>query len=105
MATLRNKKIMAALNKEKCEEHPRSNLAQNSSVPRSQEEHITQVSGEIEGRVTTKKLSQEFSRTENRLLGALSGLLAISRPLRNRSGDDLKLIWYKPGNERRRLPE
>ena len=73
MATLRNKKKFAALNKENCEEHPRSNLAQNSNVPRSQEDYITQVSEEIEGRVT-KKLSQEFSRTENRILGALSRL-------------------------------
>ena len=73
MATLRNKKQLAALNKENCEEHPRSNLAQNSIVPRSQEDYITQVSEEIEGRVT-KKLSQEFSRTENRILGALARL-------------------------------
>ena len=73
MATLRNKKKLAALNKENCEEHPRSNLAQNSNVPRSQEDYITQVSEEIESRVT-KKLSQEFSRTENRILGALSRL-------------------------------
>ena len=64
---------MAALNKEKCEEHPRSNLAQNSSAPRSQEDYITQVSEEIEGRVT-KWLSKEFSRTENRILGALARL-------------------------------
>ena len=34
------------------------------------EDYITQVSEEIEGRVT-KTLSQEFSRTENRILGAL----------------------------------
>ena len=64
---------MAALNKENCEEHPRSNLTQNSNVPRSQEDNITQVSEEFEGRVT-KKLSQEFSRTENRTLGALARL-------------------------------
>ena len=64
---------MAALNKENCEEHPRSNLASNSNVPRSQEDYITQVSEEIEGRFT-KKLSQEFSRTENRILGALARL-------------------------------
>ena len=38
-------------------------MAQNSKVPRPQEDYITQVSEEIEGRVT-KKLSQEFSRTE-----------------------------------------
>ena len=72
MAT-RNKEKLAALNKEICEEHPRSNLAQNSSVPRSQDDYITQVCEEIEGRVT-KKLSQEFSRWENRILGALARL-------------------------------
>ena len=72
MAT-RNKRKLAALNKENCEEHPRSNLATNSSVPRSQEDYITQVSEEIGGRVT-EKLSQEFSRTENRILGALARL-------------------------------
>ena len=72
MAT-RNKRKLATLNKENCEEHPRSNLAQSSTAPRSQEDYITQVSEEIEGRVT-KKLSQEFSRTENRILGALARL-------------------------------
>ena len=70
METLRNKRKFAALNKENCEEHPGSNLAQNLNVPRSQEDYITQFSEEIERRVTTK-LSQEFSRTENRILGAL----------------------------------
>ena len=48
-------------------------MAQNSNVPRSQEDYITQVSEEIEGRVT-KKLSQEFSRTENRILSASTRL-------------------------------
>ena len=72
MAT-RNKKKLAALNKENCEEHPRSNLAQDSNVPRSQEDYITQVSEEREGRVT-KKLSKEFSRTENRILSAWARL-------------------------------
>ena len=72
MAT-RNKRKLAALNKKNCEEHPRSNLTQNSAAPRSQEDYITQLSEEIEGRVT-KKLSQEFSRTENRILGALARL-------------------------------
>ena len=64
---------MAALNKKKCEEHHRSNLAQNCNVPRSKEDYITQVSEEIEGRVT-EKLSQEFSRTQNRILCALARL-------------------------------
>ena len=69
----RNKRKLALLNKENCEEHRRSNLAQNSNVPRLQEDYITQVSEEIE-RGVTKKLSQEFSRTENRILGALARL-------------------------------
>ena len=71
MATLRNRRKLAALNKENCEEHPRSNLARNSNVPRLQGDHITQFSEEIEGRVT-KKLPQKLSRTENRILGALA---------------------------------
>ena len=37
------------------------------------QEYISQVSEEIEGRVT-KKLLKEFSRTESRILGALSKL-------------------------------
>ena len=73
MATLRNKRKLAALNKENCEEHPRSNLAEISNVPRSQEDHNTQVSEEVEGRLT-EKLSQEYCRTESRILGALSRL-------------------------------
>ena len=71
--TTRNKRKLAALNEKNCEDHPRSNLAQNSSAPRSQEDYITQVSEEIEGRVT-KRLSKEFSRTEDRILGALARL-------------------------------
>ena len=73
MATLRNKLKLAAVTKETQEEHPRNGQSRNTSVPRINEEFITQVSEEIEGRVT-KKLSQEFSRTESRILGALSKL-------------------------------
>ena len=69
----RHKRELAELNKENCEEHLGSNLTQNSNVPRSQENYITQVSEEIEGKVT-KKLSQVFSRTENPILGALARL-------------------------------
>ena len=47
-------------------------MAQNLNVPRSQGDYITQVSEEIQGRVT-KKLSQEFSWTEL-ILGALARL-------------------------------
>ena len=71
MATLRNKRKLADVNKEICDERPRSNLVQSSSVPRSQEDYITQVSEENEGRVR-EKLSLEFNRTECRILGALS---------------------------------
>ena len=71
--TTRNKRKLAALNKKNCEENPRSNLAQNPGAPRSQEDYITQVSEEIEGKVS-KRLSKEFSRTENRILGALARL-------------------------------
>ena len=71
--TIRNKKKLAALNRENCEENSRRNVAQNSGAPRSQEDYITQVSEEIEGRVT-KRLSKEFSRTEDRILGALARL-------------------------------
>ena len=58
MVTLRNKRKLAALNKENCEENP-SNFAQNSNVPRSQEDYITQVSEEIKGRVTKKGLVRQ----------------------------------------------
>ena len=71
--TTRNKRKLAALNKENCEERLRSNLAQNSNAPKSQEDYITQISEEFERRVT-KRFSKEFSRTENRILGALARL-------------------------------
>ena len=73
MATLRNKRKLAAVTRKTQEENPRNGQSRNTSVPRINEEYITQVSEEIEGRVS-KKLSQEFSRTESRILGALSKL-------------------------------
>ena len=51
----------------------RNSQSQNTLDPEMAQEHISQVSEEIEGRVT-KKLSEEFSRTESRILGALSKL-------------------------------
>ena len=71
MTKLRNKRKLAAVTGETQEEHPRNGQSRKTSVPRIKEEKITQVSKEIEGRVT-KKLFQEFSRTESRFLGALS---------------------------------
>ena len=73
MATLRNKRKLAAVTRETQEEHPRNGQSRNTSVPRINEEYITQVSEEIESRVT-EKLSQEFSRAESRILCALSKL-------------------------------
>ena len=73
MATLRNKRKLAAVTRETQEEHARNGQSRNTSVLRINEEYITQVSEEIEGTVS-KKRSQEFSRTESRILGALSKL-------------------------------
>ena len=73
MANLRNKTKLASLNKEIYEENLKNNLAQNTSVAKSQEVFITQVSEEIENGIT-KKLSKELSRTDSRILGALSRL-------------------------------
>ena len=73
MATSRNKRKLAAVTRETQEERPRNGQSRNTSVPRINEEYITQVSEEIENRVT-RKLFQEFSRTESRFLGALSKL-------------------------------
>ena len=70
MATLRNKRKLAVVTRETQEEHHWNGQSRNTSVPRINGEYITQVSGEIEGRVA-KTLSQESSRTESRILGAL----------------------------------
>ena len=86
-STLRNKRKLAAVTRETQEEHPRNGQSRNTSVPRINEEYITQVSEGIESRVT-KKLSQEFSRTEFRNLGALSKLdeFLLNPQIRTHSG-------------------
>ena len=117
MATLRIKRKLAAVTRETQEEHPRNGQSRNTSVPRINEEFTTQVSEEIEGRVI-KKLSQEYSRTESRILGALSKLDefllnqqiqthsgTVSGTFRNRSGNIPEHKRRKPGNEWGRLPE
>ena len=87
MTTLRNKRKLAAVTRETQEENPRNGQSRNTSVPRINEEYITQVSEEIEGRVT-KKLSQELNRTESRILGALSKLdeFLLNQQKRTHSG-------------------
>ena len=72
MATLRNKRKLAAVSRE-TPESTRSERTQSILDPELTQDYISQVSEEIEGRVT-KKLSKEFSRTESRILGALSKL-------------------------------
>ena len=74
MATLWNKKKLLAVLRE-TPEGTRSSRAQNALDPELTQDYISQVSEEIDGRVT-KKLSKEFSRTESRILGALSKLTA-----------------------------
>ena len=87
MATLRNKRKLTAVTREIQEENPRNGQSRNTSVPRINEEYITQLAEEIEGRVT-KKLSQEFSRTESRISGALSKLdeFLLNQQIRTHSG-------------------
>ena len=72
MATLRNKKKLAAVARETFE-GSRSSRRQKVLDPELTQDYISQVSEDIEGRVT-KKLSREFSKTESRVLGALSKL-------------------------------
>ena len=72
MATLRNRRKLAAVSRE-TSEGSRSSRGQNVLDPELTQDYISQFSEEIEGRVT-KKLSKEFSKTESRILGALSKL-------------------------------
>ena len=72
MATLRNKRKLAAVSRE-TPEGSRGSRRRNVLDPELTQDYISQVSEEIEGRVT-KNLSKEFNKTESRILGALSKL-------------------------------
>ena len=72
MATLRNKRKIAAVSRE-TPEGSRGSRGRNVLDPELTQDYISQVSEEIEGRVT-KKLSKEFNKTQSRILGALSKL-------------------------------
>ena len=72
MSTLRDKRKLAAVSRE-TPEGSRSSRGQNVLHPELTQNYISQVTEEIEGRVT-KKLSKEFSKTESHILGALSKL-------------------------------
>ena len=66
-ATLRNKRKLAAVNRESQGEHPGNKLSRDTNVPRVNEKYITPALDEIDGRVTLK-LSQGLSRIKGRNL-------------------------------------
>ena len=72
MATLRKERKLAAVSIETLDSSIGSS-GRNVLDPELTQDYISQVSEEIEGRVT-KKLSEEFNKTESRILGALSKL-------------------------------
>ena len=72
MATLRNKRKLAAVSRE-TPENTRNSQSQNTPNPGMAEKYITNFLKKLKGG-SLKKLSQEFSRTESRILGALSKL-------------------------------
>ena len=72
MSVLRNNWKLAAVLIE-APEITRNSQLQNTLNPERAQEYISQVSEEIEGRVTVDP-SKEFSWTESRILGALSKL-------------------------------
>ena len=72
MATLRNRKKLAAVSRE-TPENTRNSQSQNTLDPEVAQEYISQVFEVIERRVT-EKLSKEFRRREFRILGARSKL-------------------------------
>ena len=85
MATLRNKRKLAAVTGETQEEQPRNGQSRNTSVPRINEEYITQISEEIEG-IVNEKLSQERSRRVPHFGCSKSDEFLLSPQIRTRSG-------------------
>ena len=72
MTTLRNKWRLIDVSR-KTHDHSRNSQWQDTSVPGNIDGYITEISAEIDGRLT-KKLPQELSSTDSRTLGALSKL-------------------------------
>ena len=75
MATLRNKRKLAAVSRQ-APKTARNSQSQNTLDPEMAQEYMSQVSEEIEVRVT-KKLSKEFSRTEARILVLCLSLMNV----------------------------
>ena len=72
MQILKNRRKLAKVSRE-TPEKTRNIQSQNTFDPEMARKYISQVSEEIEGRLT-KKFSKESSRTESRILGALPKL-------------------------------
>ena len=72
MRRTRNKRKLAELQDNFDEDQSQGSSRERSSTDPN-ENYIVQVSQEIEGRIS-KKLSQEFSKRESRILGALAKL-------------------------------
>ena len=109
MATLRNKTKLAAINRENHEEHPMNFQERDTNVPRIQENYITQVSEEIEGRVI-KKLSQELKKRKVTFWALSPSVTSFfwthkfgftPDPFRRHTGTQVE----KPGSNWRSFPE
>ena len=96
MFKMKNKRNLAAVMTESQEKHPRNNLLGDKNACRFKEEYITQASDEIESRVT-EKTSQEFCRTENRILGSLSNLDEFLLNWQVRTGKTRHITGTVPG--------
>ena len=104
MVALRIKRKLAAVSRE-TPENTMNNKSQNTPNPGTAGKYISQVSEEIERRVT-RKLSKEFSRTESCILGALSkhDEFFLSPQVRSYSGNIREQRLSKPGTDWGSLP-
>ena len=69
MSTFRNRRKLAAVNRDSHEENPRNYLSEDTQTPTSNDDFIRQALTENE-RVVTRELSEEFNRLESLSLGA-----------------------------------
>ena len=94
MATLRNWRKLAAINREYHEDNLGNNQALKTNSIRFHEDYLTQVSQEIENKMT-RKLSQEFNRKGSRSLGALSRVddFLLNSQARLHSGSVSETFW------------
>ena len=99
MAILTLRRKLAANSKKKNTWNYQGRQSRNTLDPEMAQEYISHVSEEIEERVT-RKLSKEISRTESRILGAVSKLASETTGLdlfRSRSRNIQEQLLRKPG--------